>query len=162
VPIAQPGANFVSVTIEWKQFGISLEFLPTIRDDETIVMRVKPEVSSLDFNNAVLVSGFRIPSLVVRRLETEVELRSGQAFAVGGLYDRNLFRTRSKIPVLGDIPLLGLLFRSKNLAKNRTELLVIVTPTIVEPLGSEKEAPTLETPELQEWSDIESRMETGR
>ncbi|HKY32829.1 MAG TPA: type II and III secretion system protein family protein [Candidatus Polarisedimenticolia bacterium] len=139
VPIAQPGANFVSVTVEWKKFGISLDFRPTIRNDGVIVMKVKPEVSSLDFNNAVLIEGFRIPSLIVRRADTEVELHSGQSFAIAGLYDRNLLTTKSKIPVLGDIPLLGYLFRSKNLQKNQSELLVIVTPTIVQPLGSESE-----------------------
>jgi len=154
VPIAQPGANFTAITIEWKKFGISLDFKPTIRDDETIVMKVKPEVSSLDFNNAVLVQGFRIPSVIVRRAETEVELKSGQAFAIAGLYDQNLAQTKSKIPVLGDIPLLGYLFRSKNLAKNKTELLVIVTPIIVEPLGSEAQAPRIEMPES---FDLEKR-----
>ncbi len=147
VPIAQPGANFVSVTVEWKKFGISLNFKPDIREDDTIVMKVEPEVSSLDFNNAVVISGFRIPSLTVRRAQTEVELKSGQAFAIAGLYDRNLAQTKSKIPILGDIPLLGYLFRSKNLAKNKTELLVIVTPTIVQPLSSEAQAGTIEMPE---------------
>jgi pilus assembly protein CpaC len=147
VPIAQPGANFVSVTIEWKKFGISLNFKPTIRPDGTIVLRVLPEVSSLDFSNAILLSGFRIPSLIVRRAETEVELSSGQAFAIAGLYDRNLLQTKSKIPVLGDIPLLGYLFRSKNLQKNQAELLVIVTPVLVEPLRSVDEVKIPEMPE---------------
>jgi len=147
VPVAQPGANFTSITVEWKKFGISLDFKPTIREDEVIIMKVRPEVSSLDFSNGVLLEGFRLPSLVVRRAETEVELRSGQAFAIAGLYDRNLLQTKSKIPILGDIPLLKYLFRSKNLAKKRTELLVIVTPTIVEPLSSIEHAPKLEMPE---------------
>jgi len=147
VPIAQPGANFVSVTIDWKKFGISLDFKPTIRKDGVIVMRVKPEVSALDFANAVVISGFRIPSLTVRRAETEVELRSGQSFAIAGLYDRNLLQTKSKIPVLGDIPLLGYLFRSKNLQKNHSELLVIVTPTLVDPLRPGEEPALPEMPE---------------
>ncbi|HET9481227.1 MAG TPA: pilus assembly protein N-terminal domain-containing protein, partial [Candidatus Polarisedimenticolia bacterium] len=159
VPIASPGPNFVSVTVDWKKFGISLDFKPVIRDDGVIVMKVKPEVSSLDFGNAVLIEGFRIPSLIVRRAETEVELRSGQAFAIAGLYDRNLVQSKSKIPILGDIPLLGYLFRSKNLQKGVTELLVIVTPTIIEPLGSEAEAPQLVMPESFE---LEKPKRSGR
>jgi len=151
VPIAQPGSNFVAVTIQWKKFGISLDFKPTLRNDGVIVLKVKPEVSSLDFSNAILLEGFRIPSVIVRRAETEVELRSGQAFAIAGLYDRNLLQTKSKMPVLGDIPLLGYLFRSKNLQKGVTELLVIVTPTIIEPLGSESEA---NVPEMDESFDL--------
>jgi len=147
VPIAQPGANFVAITVVWKKFGISLDFKPSIHNDGVIVMKVKPEVSSLDFANGVLIEGFRIPALTVRRAETEVELKDGQSFAIAGLYDRNLKNTKSKIPVLGDIPLLGHLFRSKSLEKNRTELLVIVTPQIVEPLGVGQEAPSLEMPE---------------
>ena len=146
VPIAQPGANFVAVTVEWKKFGIMLDFKPTIVDD-VIVMKVKPEVSSLDFSTGVSVQGFRIPSLIVRRAETEVELRSGQSFAIAGLYDKTLLQTKQRIPILGDIPILGYLFRSKALQKNQAELLVIVTPTIVEPLGSEAAQPSLVMPE---------------
>src|SRR5262249_2653675 len=131
VPIAQPGANFVAITVEWKKFGIMLDFKPTITDDGLIVMNVKPEVSSLDFSNGVLIQGFRVPSLIVRRAETEVELKDGQSFAIAGLYDRNLLQTKQRIPVLGDIPILGYLFRSRALEKKQAELLVIVTPTIV-------------------------------
>ncbi len=152
VPIAQPGAGFTSITIEWKKFGISLDFTPKINNDGTIIMRVKPEVSALDFSNGVFLEGFRIPALTVRRAETEVELKDGQSFAIAGLFDRNLLQTKSKIPVLGDIPLLGRLFRSKGLEKNRTELLVLVTPTIVEPLGTGEE-PALEMPENFELDD---------
>ena len=150
VPIAQPGAGFVSVTVSWKKFGISLDFTPRIKDNDVIVLKVKPEVSSLDFVNAVLIEGFRIPSLIVRRIETEIELKSGQSFAIAGLYDRNLLKSRSKIPVLGDIPLLGRLFRSKNLSKQRTELLVIVTPTIVQAIDAGEELPLPSMPELLE------------
>ncbi|HZI93003.1 MAG TPA: pilus assembly protein N-terminal domain-containing protein, partial [Patescibacteria group bacterium] len=117
VPIAQPGANFVSLTVEWKKFGIMLDFKPTINADGMISMKVKPEVSSLDFSNGVQIQGFKIPSLIVRRAETEVELRDGQSFAIAGLYDRSLASTRQKIPILGDIPILGYLFRSKAIEK---------------------------------------------
>ena len=133
VPVAQAGAGFTSVTVEWKQFGISLEFTPTIRDKDTIVMRVHPEVSSLDFANAVVLGGFRIPALRVRRTDTEIELKENQSFAIAGLYSSELAQTRKKIPLIGDIPGLGYLFQSKNLQKARTELLVVATPMLVTP-----------------------------
>jgi len=133
IPIAQAGAGFTSVTIEWKKFGISLDFTPTIRDKETIVMKVMPEVSSLDFANAVILGGFRIPALRVRRADTEIELKEGQSFAIAGLYSSDLAQTKKKIPLIGDIPGLGLLFKSKNLEKHHSELLVVATPTFVEP-----------------------------
>ena len=147
VPVAQPGANFVSVTIEWKKFGISLDFKPTISREGIITLKVKPEVSALDFASGVLLNGFRIPTVIVRRTETEIELRSGQSFAIAGLYDKTLLQSKSKIPVLGDIPLLGYLFRSKGLQKNQTELLVIVTPILVEPLSVDAPTPDLTYPE---------------
>src|SRR5262249_46201436 len=112
-----------------------------------IVMKVNPEVSSLDFSNGVLIQGFRIPSLIVRRAQTEVELRDGQSFAIAGLYDRNLLETKQRIPILGDIPILGYLFRSKALQKKQAELLVIVTPTIVQPLGVGEQLPSLSMPQ---------------
>jgi len=142
IPVAQAGAGFTSVTVIFKKFGISLDFTPEIREDQTIVLKVEPEVSSLDFANAVVLSGFTIPSLKVRRANTEVELKSGQSFAIAGLYASDLVQTKKKIPVLGDIPLLGYLFKSKSLNKNKTELLVIVTPEIVEPLPA-GQMPTL-------------------
>jgi len=131
IPVAQAGAGFTSVTIEWKQFGISLEFTPTIRDKDTIVMRVAPEVSSLDFANAIILGGFRIPALRVRRTDTEIELKENQSFAIAGLYSSELAHTKKKIPLLGDIPGLGYLFQSKNLQKAKTELLVVATPMFV-------------------------------
>lgn len=134
IPVVQAGAGFNSVTILFKKFGISLDFTPEIRADGTIVLKVEPEVSSLDFVNAIKLSDFFIPSLKVRRANTEVELKDGQSFAIAGLYSADLQQTKRKIPLLGDIPILGYLFRSKNLNKNKTELLVIVTPSLVEPL----------------------------
>jgi pilus assembly protein CpaC len=134
IPVAQAGAGFTSVTVEYKKFGIGLDFTPEIREDQTIVLKVEPEVSALDFANAVTLSGFRIPALKVRRANTEVELKSGQSFAIAGLYSADLQQTKKKIPILGDIPLLGYLFKSKNLNKNKTELLVIATPELVDPL----------------------------
>jgi len=131
IPIAQAGAGFTSVTVEWKQFGISLAFTPTIRDKDTIVMRVSPEVSSLDFANAIILGGFRIPALRVRRTDTEIELKENQSFAIAGLYSSELAQTKKKIPLIGDIPGIGYLFQSKNLQKAKTELLVVATPMFV-------------------------------
>jgi len=133
IPIAQAGAGFTSVTIQFKKFGISLDFTPEIRQDGTIILEVEPEVSALDFANAVVLSGFTVPSLRVRRASTEVELKDGQSFVIAGLYSAELQQTKSKVPWLGDIPLLGYLFKSKNLTKNKSELLVIATPTLVQP-----------------------------
>jgi hypothetical protein len=113
IPIAQAGAGFTSVTIEWKKFGISLDFTPTIRDKETIVMKVMPEVSSLDFANAVILGGFRIPALRVRRADTEIELKEGQSFAIAGLYSSDLAQTKKKIPLIGDIPVSGSCSRAR-------------------------------------------------
>jgi pilus assembly protein CpaC len=142
IPVAQAGAGYTSITIEYKKFGISLDFTPAIRDDQTIVLKVQPEVSSLDFANSLVMAGFQIPSLKVRRADTEVELKNGQSFAIAGLYSADLQQTKKKIPLLGDIPLLGYLFKSKNLNKNKTELLVIATPELVDPLPA-GEKPTL-------------------
>jgi len=138
--VAQAGAGFTSVTIIFKKFGISLDFTPEIREDQTIVLKVEPEVSSLDFANSVVLAGFSIPSLRVRRANTEVELKSGQSFAIAGLYSADLQQTKKKIPILGDIPLLGYLFKSKNLNRNKSELLVIATPELVEPLPAGEKA----------------------
>jgi pilus assembly protein CpaC len=132
--VVQAGAGTSSVTIIFKKFGIALDFQPEIREDGTIVLKVEPEVSSLDFANAVVLGGFRVPALKVRRAATEIELKDGQSFAIAGLYSSDLQQTKKKIPLLGDVPLLGYLFRSKSLNKNKTELMVIATPTLVEPL----------------------------
>jgi pilus assembly protein CpaC len=147
IPVAQAGAGFTSVTIVFKKFGISLEFTPQIRQDGAIVLQVEPEVSALDFANAVVLSGFTVPSLTVRRASTQIDLQSGQSFAIAGLYSSDLQQTRKKIPILGDIPLLGYLFRSKNLKKRKSELLVMVTPTLVEPIPHGEEIPLPKFPE---------------
>ncbi|MFB3854334.1 MAG: pilus assembly protein N-terminal domain-containing protein [Vicinamibacterales bacterium] len=124
------GAN-LAVTISFKEFGIRLNFTPTILGNDMIHLKVRPEVSSLDFSNAVTYQGFRIPALSTRRAETEVELENGQTFAIAGLLSNNLTSTMAKIPGIGDIPILGLLFRSKAAQKAQTELVVMITPQIV-------------------------------
>ena len=109
-PIIQGGGANQAVTIMFKEFGVRLRFTPTITGDDTIHLKVAPEVSALDFSNAVMMEGFRVPAISTRRTETEVELRDGQTFAISGLIDNSVTQTVSKIPGLGDIPILGLLF----------------------------------------------------
>ncbi len=140
-PVVQGGTNFTAVTIQFKEFGVKLKFLANILDDGQIRLKVSPEVSSLDFSNALTISGFLIPALSTRRAETEVELSDGQSFAIAGLIDNRLTQVYSKVPGIGDVPILGKLFKSRSLNKNKTELMVLVTPTLVEPLDPSKVPP---------------------
>ena len=130
-PVVQGGGANQSVTIVFKEFGVRLRFTPTITGGGFIHLKVVPEVSSLDFGNAVTLEGFRVPALKTRRTETEVELRDGQTFAISGLLDRNMDETLRRVPGIGDIPILGYLFRSQAYQKNNTELVVMITPHIV-------------------------------
>jgi len=130
-PVVQGGAGNQSVTIVFKEFGVRLRFTPTLTGNGYIHLKVAPEVSSLDFANAVVLEGFRVPALATRRTETEVELRDGQTFAISGLLDRNMNETLRRVPGVGDIPILGYLFRSQAYQKNNTELVVMITPHIV-------------------------------
>jgi pilus assembly protein CpaC len=138
VPVVQGISNAIS--IEWKQFGVRLKFTPTIAGD-TIRLKVRPEVSSLDFNNGVTLAGFRIPSLITRYAETDVELRDGQSFAIAGLLHNTSQETGSKVPILGDIPILGALFKSKSDTKEQTELMVLITPQLIRPLDPDEVPP---------------------
>jgi len=133
-PVVQGGVGINTVTILFKEFGVRLKFLPTINRDGTIRLHVAPEVSALDFTNSLTVSGFTIPALSTRRSETEIELKDGQSFAIAGLIDNRLTEIANKIPILGDVPIIGHLFRSRSENKTNTELLVMVTPKIVRPL----------------------------
>jgi pilus assembly protein CpaC len=130
-PVVQPGASGTSVSITFKEFGIRLRFTPTVLGGDLVNLKVEPEVSALDFSNAITLQGFRIPALTTRRTETEVELRDGQTFAIAGLLNNNVTDTMRKIPGIGDIPILGWLFKSKAMQKNQTELVVMITPTII-------------------------------
>jgi pilus assembly protein CpaC len=132
-PVLQGGNNF-GVTIQFREFGVRLNFTPTVQADNTIRLKIAPEVSSLDFTNALTISGFLIPALSSRKAQTEVELRDGQSFAIAGLIDKRLSEIANKVPVLGDIPILGNFFKSRNTNKSNTELLVMVTPRIVRPV----------------------------
>jgi pilus assembly protein CpaC len=138
-----------AVSIEFKDYGIRLNFIPTITPRGTIRLQVAPEVSALDYANEVEISGFEVPGITVRRVNTEVELKDGQTFIIGGLLDKNITDTFQKIPFLGDIPILGKLFQSEIKTKNDTELIVLVTPEIVSPLPAGTPTPNLKYPDPQ-------------
>ncbi len=134
-PVIQGGAgNFASVTIMFQPYGVKLRFTPSVNPDGTIRLKVAPEVSALDYTNAVTLSGYTIPAISTRRAETEVELRDGQSFSISGLLDHRTTVLLSQIPGIGNLPVLGRLFRSKNNTHSVEELVVIVTATIVDPL----------------------------
>lgn len=141
-PVVNGSGNVTNVTVEFKPFGVKLEFTGIIEDDNTIRLKVFPEVSSLDFANAVTISGFVLPAIATRHAETTVELRNGQSFGIAGLLDQRTTVQYSKVPGIGDLPVLGLLFRSKSVNKTNSELVVIVTPTIVDP-ASDQAAPAV-------------------
>jgi pilus assembly protein CpaC len=136
-----------AVTIQFKDYGIRLNFIPTITPRGTIRLQVAPEVSALDYTNEVQISGFEVPGLTVRKVNTEVELKDGQTFIIGGLLDKTMTNDFSKIPFLGDIPIIGKLFQSQSKTKNDTELIVIVTPEFVSPLPAGTQTPNLNYPE---------------
>jgi pilus assembly protein CpaC len=122
------------ITIQFRPYGVKLEFTGTIEDNGAIRLKVAPEVSSLDYTNVVTIAGFVMPSISTRRAETEVELKDGQSFGIAGLLDDRTTIQLSKVPGIGDIPILGQLFRSRSTNRSNTELLVLVTPTIVDPV----------------------------
>jgi pilus assembly protein CpaC len=134
-PIVQPSAGFSSISILFKPFGVKLDFTGIIQDDNTLRLHVAPEVSALDFTNAVtLPGGGTVPAISTRRAETEIELKDGQSFGIAGLIDQRATAQLSKIPGIGDIPILGQLFRSRSVNKTNNELLVFVTPHIIDPV----------------------------
>jgi pilus assembly protein CpaC len=124
-----------TISIQFKPYGVKLEFVATIEDNATIRLKVAPEVSSLDYSNSITISGFVMPALQTRRAETEIELKDGQSFGIAGLLDQRTTMQLSKIPGIGDVPILGQLFRSRNINRTNTELIVLVTPTIVDPVA---------------------------
>jgi pilus assembly protein CpaC len=150
------------VTIQFKEFGVKLNFTPTIAGD-LIRLKVRPEVSALDFNNGVTLEGFRIPALSTRRAETEVELRDGQSFAVAGLIDNTAQNDAAAIPILSQVPIIGHLFQSKAERKERTELLVLITPRLVRPLNPDEvpSLPTLPSRFLPPGDDVGNHLEGG-
>jgi pilus assembly protein CpaC len=146
VPVIQGGGNAGAVTIQFREFGIRLNFLPVVTPRETIKLHVRPEVSSLDFANGVTLAGFTIPALSTRRVETDVELKAGQSFVIAGLLDQRATENLTKIPGLASIPLLGNLFKSRSTTKNNSELLVLVTPEFPGPMEAGDKKPDIEFP----------------
>ena len=133
-PVVQSGVNVGAVTIQFRPFGVKLDFTAYIGPDRVIRMHIVPEVSTLDFTQAVTVSGVSVPAISTRRAETEIELKDGQSFGIAGLLDNRAQVQLSKIPGIGDIPILGNLFRSRSINRSDSELLVMVTPRIVDPV----------------------------
>ena len=134
------GGTAPVVTVQFKPFGVKLDFTPTVTPQGAIDLKVAPEVSSLDFANAVTLQGFVIPALSQRRAETEVILKDGESFAIAGLIDNRVIETMDKVPGFGDIPILGRLFRSRSTQKSTDELLVVITPHFVRPLNPDEKA----------------------
>jgi pilus assembly protein CpaC len=146
IPVAQGSGANLAISVVYKEFGIRLNFTPIVNGDR-VHLKVRPEVSTLDFNNAVSMNGFRIPALSTRRTETELELQNGQSFAIAGLMNNAVRNSLQKVPGIGDIPIIGLLFNSKAAQKEQTELVVMITPVIL-PNNSPGVTPNLpRTPE---------------
>ena len=141
------GGGAGAVTIQFKEYGVRLNFIPTITARNTVRLQVAPEVSSLDFTNGVTIGGFTVPGIDIRTVKTEVELKDGQSFAIGGLLDNTENETFQKIPFIGDVPILGKFFQSIQRTKSNTELIVIVTPEIVAPIPAGAPLPALKYPQ---------------
>lgn len=145
-PIVQPGAGFTAVTISFKEFGVRLEFTPVIMPNGNIHLQVAPEVSTLDFADALTISGFTVPALSTRKADTEFELQDGQSFVIAGLMDNRVTDIYNKIPGLGDIPILGTFFRSKSIQKSNSELMVLCTVRRVSPSTEPVKTPKMTQP----------------
>jgi pilus assembly protein CpaC len=146
-PMVQGGVSVGAVTIAFREYGIRLNFLPVITPRGTIRLQVSPEVSGLDYAHALTFEGYTIPALTTRKVQTEVELESGQSFVIAGLLDKEMTETFNKMPGLANIPLLGKLFQSRARTRDNTELLVIVTPEVVRPMPTGRPAPELDYPQ---------------
>lgn len=150
-PFPVPQA-FGVITLQYKKFGVGLAFTPTVLTNNRISMAVSPEVSELDFTNALQLQGFTVPTITTRRATTVVDLADGQSFAIAGLLRDSMREQVQKFPVLGDIPVLGALFRSSRYQKNQTELVIIVTPHFVKPFDVAQQAlPTDTFVEPNDW-----------
>ena len=146
IPVLQGGANSGAVTIQFREFGVRLTFTPQITENKTIRMHVKPEVSTIDFANALNFNGFTIPAIATRKMETNIELGEGQSFVIAGLLDNRVTESMSKIPGLSSLPILGNLFKSRDQSKTSTELIVMVTPEITLPIQAGDPKPMIAMP----------------
>ena len=152
-PVAQPsGQGLSTVTIQFREFGVRLKFTPVIQPNGNIHLRVVPEVSTLDFTNAVTVAGTTVPAISTRKADTEFELQDGQSFVIAGLIDNRLTNITSKVPWLGDLPVLGNFFKSKSVQKSRGELMVLCTARRVSPSAQAPAGPTNPQPLLDKES----------
>lgn len=146
-PILQGGgAGLGAVTVAFREFGVRINFLPLMTPRGSVRLQVAPEVSALDFSAGLTVQGLTVPALTTRRVQTEIELQSGQSFAIGGLLDRRLEETIQKVPLLANLPVFGNLFKSRAFTEHRNELLVIVTPELVQPIPAGQPRPRLDLP----------------
>ena len=146
VPVVEAGASAGAITVQFRQYGIRLSFVPHVTARRTIQLHVRPEVSTIDPANGVIVSGFNIPALSTRSVETDIELGEGQSFAIAGLLDERVTQTLERMPGLANIPILGTLFRSRSVDKTKTELVVVVTPQIVAPVDGAVPLPSAPVP----------------
>ena len=158
IPIPVPSAGSDSVTIEYKEFGIRLTLTPTIVDNQRISLKVAPEVSELDYSNAVTIAGTQVPALTIRRTNTSISLADGESFVISGLISTRNSSQVNKFPGLGDIPVLGAFFRDTNISREERELLMIVTPHLVQPLAADARLPSLPGERLRNYDPNFYRM----
>lgn len=151
VPIPVPSAGSDTITIEYKEFGIRLTLTPTVIDHNRIALKVAPEVSELDYNNAIRIEGIQVPALTVRRTDTSVSLADGESFVISGLISSTNRSTIAKLPGLGDIPIIGAFFRDSTINSEEKELLMIVTPHLVQPLAANAQLPSLPGEKLRTY-----------
>lgn len=151
VPIPVPSSGSDTISIEYKEFGIRLTLTPTVIDRNRITLKVAPEVSELDYSNAVQIQGIQVPALTVRRTDTSVSLADGESFVISGLISTNNRSTIDKFPGLGDIPILGAFFRDSTISREEKELLMIVTPHLVQPLAANAQLPSLPGEKLRNY-----------
>jgi len=161
-PIVQPGQGFTAVTIQFKEFGVKLKFKPVIMPNGNIHLNVTPEVSTLDFANALTISGFTVPALSTRRADTEFELQDGQSFVIAGLMDNRVTNLANKVPGLGDIPIIGNFFKSKSAQKTNSELMVLCTVRKVSPSAVTPSGPTNPQPFMNKESFDGKKATTGK
>lgn len=151
VPIPVPSSGSNTISIEYKEFGIRLTLTPTVIDRNRISLKVAPEVSELDYSNAVTIQGISVPAFTIRRTDTSISLADGESFVISGLISTNNTSNVSKFPGLGDIPILGAFFRDSEIKRSEKELLMIVTPHLVQPLAANARLPSLPGEKLREY-----------
>lgn len=164
VPVSQGGTTG-GITVNYREFGVRLSLTPTVLARNRIALKVAPEVSDLDFSAGITTSGVSVPSLVVRRTDTTVELGDGESFVISGLVSNTLLSNVNKLPWLGDLPILGAFFKNTNLSREQKELVMVVTPRLVRPLARDARRPGLPGAELEAYQPSFAELmflETGR